>query len=65
MDGTNMAKTNKIQSLVERVHELEENGQTFVDFVDVTAFLLLCKAVGILANGGAFSSDMTGQYFYI
>ena len=65
MDGTNMTKTNKIQSLVERVHELEENGQTFVAFVDVTAFLLLCKAVGILVNGGAFSSDMTGQYFYI
>ena len=60
-----MTKTNKIQSLVERVHELEENGQTFIAFVDVTAFLLLCKAVGILASGGAFSSDMTGQYFYI
>lgn len=65
MDGTNMTKTNRIKSLVERVNELEENGQTFVAFVDVTAFLLLCKAVGILANGGAFSSDMTGQYFYI
>lgn len=65
MDGTNMTKTNRIKSLVERVHELEENGQTFVAFVDVTAFLLLCKAVGILANGGAFSSDMKGQYFYI
>ena len=65
MDGTNMTKTNRIKSLVERVHELEENGQTFVAFVDVTAFLLLCEAVGILANGGAFSSDMTGQYFYI
>lgn len=65
MDGTNMTKTNRIKSLVERVHELEENGQTFVAFVDVTAFLFLCKAVGILANGGAFSSDMTGQYFYI
>ena len=65
MDGTNMTKTNRIKSLVERVHELEENGQTFVAFVDVTAFLLLCKAVGILANGGAFSSEMTGQYFYI
>ena len=65
MDGTNMTKTNRIKSLVERVHELEENGQTFVAFVDVTAFLLLCKAVGILANGGSFSSDMTGQYFYI
>ena len=65
MDGTNMTKTNRIKSLVERVHELEENGQTFVAFVDVTAFLLLCKAVGILANGCAFSSDMTGQYFYI
>ena len=37
-----MTKTNKIQSLVERVHELEEKGQTFVAFVDVTAFLLLC-----------------------
>ena len=65
MEGTNMTKTNKIQSLVERVHELEEKGQTFVSFVDVTAFLLLCEAVGILANGGAFSSDMKGQYFYI
>lgn len=65
MDGTNMTKTNRIKSLVELVHELEENGHTFVAFVDVTAFLLLCKAVGILANGGAFSSDMTGQYFYI
>ena len=60
-----MTKTNRIKSLVERVHELEENGQTFVAFVDITAFLLLCKAVGILVNGGAFSSDMTGQYFYI
>ena len=60
-----MTKTNRIKSLVERVHELEENGQTFVAFVDVTSFLLLCKAVGILVNGGAFSSDMTGQYFYI
>lgn len=60
-----MTKTNKIQSIVERVHELEENGQTFVAFVDVTAFLLLCKAVGILVNGDAFSSDMKGQYFYI
>lgn len=60
-----MTKTDKIQSLVERVHELEENGHTFITLVDVTAFLLLCKAVGILANGGAFSSDMTGQYFYI
>ena len=60
-----MTKTKKIQSLVERVHELEDNGQTFVDFVDVTAFLLLCKAVGILANGCAFFSDMKGQYFYI
>ena len=65
MECTNMTKTNKIQRLVERVHELEENGQTFVAFVDVTAFLLLCKAVGIFANGGAFSSDMKGQYFYI
>ena len=65
MEGTNMTKTDKIKSLVERVHELEEKGQTFVSFVDVTAFLLLCEAVGILANGGAFSSDMTGQYFYI
>ena len=65
MDGTNMTKTDRIKSIVERVHELEEKGQTFVAFVDVTAFLLLCKAVGILANGGAFSSDMTGQYFYI
>lgn len=65
MDGTNMTKKNRIKSLVELVHELEENGQTFVTFVDVTAFLLLCKAVGILANGGAFSSDMKGQYFYI
>ena len=65
MEGTNMTKTNKIQSLVERVYELEENGQTFVAFVDVTAFLLLCEAVGILVNGGAFSSDMKGQYFYI
>lgn len=65
MEGTNMTKTNRIKSLVERVHELEEKGQTFVAFVDVTAFLLLCKSVGILVNGGAFSSDMTGQYFYI
>ena len=65
MEGTNMTKTNKIQSIVERVHELEEKGQTFVDFVDVAAFLLLCKTVGIFANGGAFSSDMKGQYFYI
>ena len=60
-----MTKTNKIQSLVDRVRELEEKGQTFVDFVDVTAFLLLCKTVGIFANGGAFSIDMKGQYFYI
>ena len=60
-----MTNTNKIQSIVERVHELEEKGQTFVDLVDVTAFLLLCKTVGIFANGGAFSSDMKGQYFYI
>lgn len=65
MEVTNMTKTNRIKSLVERVHELEENGQTFVAFVDVTAFLLLCKAVGIFVNGGAFSSDTTGQYFYI
>jgi hypothetical protein len=60
-----MTQTSKLQGIVDRVHELEEKGQTFVAFVDVTTFLLLCQAAGILTYGGAFSSDMTGQYFYI
>ena len=65
IEANNMTRIAKIQSLVERVHELEEKCQTFVSFVDVTRFLLLCQAAGILAYGGAFSRDMTGQYFYV
>ena len=43
-----MTKTNRIKSLVERVHELEENGQTFVAFVDVTAFLVYKMYIALM-----------------
>lgn len=60
-----MTKGEKAQAIVAKVHELEEKKITFIRFADVLSFLAICEAVGIVAFGGAFASDMTGQYFYI
>lgn len=60
-----MTRTDKMQAIVAKVHELEEKKITFISFADVTTFLMICETIGVVAFGGAFASDMTGQYFYI
>ena len=60
-----MTKSENMQAIVNKVRELEEKKQTFVTFVDLSAFLLLCEAFKVTVFGGAFSHDMTGQWFYI
>lgn len=49
---------------IEKVKELETKGQTFVTFANVLTFLRLCDVLGIVVFGGAFASDMSGQWFY-
>lgn len=46
------------------VLKVNEDGQAFVPFGDIERFCGVCEAVGMVVCGGAFASDMTGQYFY-
>lgn len=54
----------KKMGAIEKVKELENNKQTFVGFDMVCQFLRVCEAVGVVACGGAFANDMSGQWFY-
>ena len=60
-----METTNGNREVLENVRELEAKKLTFVKFVHLTSFLLVCDTVGLLTFGGAFGDDMTGQWFYI
>ena len=50
---------------INNVKELESKKVTFVKFADVCKFMGLCHVLGIVASGGAFDAEMTGQWFYI
>lgn len=51
-------------NVIEKVKELDAKGQTFVRFENVCLFLRLCNVLGVIAFGGAFADDMSGQWFY-
>lgn len=53
-----------IHRIFAAVERLERDSQVVVSFDDIDLFLSVCDAVGITACGGAFLSDMSGQYFY-
>lgn len=53
------------EQLVISAREMECKGQTFIKFADVVRFLQLCDVIGLVACGGAFATDMSGQWFYI
>ena len=53
------------EQLVASAREMESNGMTFIKFCDVDKFLLVCEIIGLVACGGAFATDMSGQWFYI
>ena len=53
------------EQLLASAREMERNGMTFVRFCDIDRFLLICNVIGVVCFGGAFASDMSGQYFYI
>lgn len=50
---------------IKNVKELESKKVTFVKFADVCKFMGLCHVLGIVASGGAFDAEMTGQWFYL
>lgn len=54
----------KTLNLISKIKEMEAKGQTFVTFENVCAFLHLCNVLGVVAFGGAFADDMSGQWFY-
>lgn len=53
-----------MRRIFDAVLRLDKDGSTFVSFADVDKFTSVCEAVGIVACGGAFATDMSGQYFY-
>jgi len=53
------------EQLVASAREMECKGQTFIKFADVVRFLQVCDVIGLVACGGAFATDMSGQWFYI
>ena len=53
------------EQLVASVREMESKGQTFIKFADVVRFLQVCDVIGLVACGGAFATDMSGQWFYV
>ena len=60
-----MTKERSIEQLVQSAREMESKGQTFVRFEDVCRFLQVCEVIGLVACGGAFALDMSGQWFYV
>ena len=54
-----------VEQLVASAREMESKGMTFIKFCDVDKFLLVCDVIGLVACGGAFATDMSGQWFYI
>lgn len=50
---------------IKNVQELNEKKITFVSFKNVVRFLQICSVVGVVCYGGAFDSNMTGQWFYV
>lgn len=56
---------NNNEAIISKVRELENKKVTFVTFDNVTKFLSLCNVLNIVAFGGAFATDMSGQWFYI
>ena len=59
-----MANNNNSSAILASARELESKKMTFVKFENVLKFLEVCAAIGIACYGGAFASDMTGQWFY-
>jgi hypothetical protein len=53
------------EKLVASAREMESKGMTFIKFCDVDKFLLVCEIIGLVACGGAFATDMSGQWFYV
>lgn len=53
------------EQLLASAREMECKGQTFIKFADVVRFLQVCEIIGLVACGGAFATDMSGQWFYI
>ena len=51
--------------VLEKVRELQDKKMTFVPFVDVCKFLQVCEILNVVVCGGAFATDMSGQWFYL
>lgn len=54
-----------IKRIFNDVLTVESKGQVFIPFSDVDVFTSVCDAFGLVVCGGAFLSDMSGQYFYL
>lgn len=50
---------------VELIRELDAKKITFVPFELTIQFCQLCDVLGIAVCGGAFASDMSGQWVYV
>lgn len=51
--------------VLEIIRVLQDKKMAFVPFADVCKFLQLCEVLGVVACGGAFATDMSGQWFYL
>ena len=50
--------------VVKNFRDVQCGKTTFVRFENVTKFIIVCAAAGITVFGGAFSADMSGQWYY-